>query len=149
MTRDKPSCIESFAHFGTGLSGIAALVLAIAAIMAALKADDVVKEVLKVQAQAEQIKTAVVLLGEQVKSISASRAVEEAQTPKGEPITDPEKIDEVLRRYPIHPMPTDGGPNVYLPPDQREAVRNAWIRETNPHQREEILKRHLSITGGH
>jgi hypothetical protein len=148
-SKDPPSAprFQSFANFGAGLSGIAAIGAVLIGVFAASKADDVLKEVLKVQEQAKGIQTAVQLLSEQVKAAAASRTVEEAQTSKGEPITDPEKIDEILKkRFPVRPMSERAGEaTLILPEEAREMIKRTWMRETDPQVRQQVLEQQLKI----
>lgn len=97
---------QVFANVGTGFGGIGALLAAPAAVIAAVKADDILDKILKIQTQTEEIKAAVLLLGQQIKANSAAQSVDQAQTSKGAAITDPATIDEILKKYStMRPMP--------------------------------------------
>lgn len=140
---------QAFANLGAGLGGIGALLAALAAVVAAIKADDILDKILKIQTQTEDIKAAVLLLGQQIKANSAAQSVDQAQTSKGTPITDPATIDEILRKYPtMRPAANGGAVGVYLPPNQRSIVRDQWMHETDPNKRREALEQGLKVFTG-
>jgi hypothetical protein len=130
---------------GSLASGVGTVLLGFAALIALCQTRDLLSEVLKIQKQADSIRAAVGLLHAEMLRFDSQRGVEQAKTREGQPVTDSDKLREILQRqFPAKPLPSRGWP-IFLPESGLQKVINAWAKETDPVARGQVLQKELLV----